>query len=56
MPNNMDSTALKALKNNVKMLDLAWFGITRKYNESKMRILLELTILNRAIKKYHVQR
>jgi len=39
------------LKNNVKMLDIAWFGITRQYNESKMRILLKLTILNSIIKK-----
>jgi hypothetical protein len=39
------------LKNNFKMLDLAWFGIIRDYNESKFRILLEMTIMNRLINK-----
>ena len=39
------------LKNNFKMLDLAWFGIVRDYNESKFRILLEMTIMNRLINK-----
>ena len=44
----------QSLKNNVKMLDLIWFGLTRRFNESKLRILMELTILNRAKKKLTV--
>ena len=44
-------TNYQQLKNNLKMLDLAWFCITRKFSESKMRLVMELTLLNRSKKK-----
>ena len=40
-----------SLKNNLKCLDQTWFMIARKYNQSKMRITLELAILNRTKQK-----
>ena len=42
------------IKNNVKMLDLIWFILIRKYNISKARIVMEFTILNRCKMKRYI--
>ena len=53
LPSN---TSYMQLKNNVKMLDLAWFCITRRFSESKMRLVLELTLLNRTRRKKIIEK